>query len=204
MIKILVILGITLATNAFATEKVSKDCFRVQDISNWKAIDNKRLIVWSPTQSHPYLVTLMNRCPSLTFEQTLVFKTTLARTCTNTKDTIFTEDMPCHIKSIQKIDKKRVDILFSAKNALVIDVRSTEEWSEGHLSVAKHLEWKEINSKIEELTKDKNKTIMVYCRSGKRSEKAMKILKDLGYLKVINLGGMLEASKLLTSNIVKQ
>ena len=204
MKKIILFLSLLLATNVFAVSEISKDCFRVQDISNWKAIDNKRLIVWSPTQSHPYLVTLMNRCPSLTFEQTLVFKSTLSRTCSNTKDTIFTENMSCHIKSIQKIDKKKVDVLFSIKNAFVIDVRSTKEWNEGHLSIAKHIEWVNLNSKIEELTKNKNKTIMVYCRSGKRSEKAMKILKDLGYLKVINLGGMLEASKLLTSNIVKQ
>ena len=181
----------------------TESCFRIQDINNWKAVDNSRLIVWSPSQSHPYLVTLMNRCPSLTFEQTLVFKSTLSRTCSNTKDTIFTENMSCHIKSIQKIDKKKVDVLFSIKNAFVIDVRSTKEWNEGHLSIAKHIEWVNLNSKIEELTKNKNKTIMVYCRSGKRSEKAMKILKDLGYLKVINLGGIAEASKLLATDIVK-
>ena len=127
-------------SNTWAEENKSKDCFRVQDISGWNALDDERLIIWSPTLSKPFLVTLINRCPGLTFEQSLVFKSTLSRTCSNTRDTIYTEDMPCHIKSIQRIDKERAKILVSAKNALVLDVRSLQEWQNGHLSNAKHIE----------------------------------------------------------------
>ncbi len=189
-------------SNAWAEENKSKDCFRVKDISGWNALDDERLIVWSPTQSKPFLVTLINRCPGLTFEQSLVFKSTLSRTCSNTRDTIYTEDMPCHIKSIQKIDKERAKILVSAKNALVIDVRSVEEWQEGHLSSAKHIELMNLEKGIEEISKYKKSTIMLYCQSGNRSEQASKILKNLGYTKVINLGGLLEAQQLLGEEIV--
>ena len=189
-------------SNAWAEENKSKDCFRVTDISGWNALDDERLIIWSPTQSKPFLVTLINRCPGLTFEQSLVFKSTLSRTCSNTRDTIYTEDMPCHIKSIQKIDKERAKILVSAKNALVLDVRSTKEWQKGHLSSAKHIELINLENSIEKISKYKKSTIMLYCQSGNRSEQAAKILKNLGYTKVINLGGLLEAQQLLGEEIV--
>ena len=54
-------------SNIWAEENKSKDCFRVQDISGWNALDDERLIIWSPTLSKPFLVTLINRCPGLTF-----------------------------------------------------------------------------------------------------------------------------------------
>ena len=102
-----------LAAGLASEEDSKKSCFRVEEINNWKALDDKRLVVWSPSQSHSYLVTLLNRCPGLTFEQSLVFKSTLSRTCSNSKDTIFIRDMPCHIKDIQEIDDETVQNLIN-------------------------------------------------------------------------------------------
>ncbi len=119
MKKLLIICVLLFTTQGIAEEEVTKSCFRVEDISNWRALDNKRLIVWSPTQSHPYLVTLMYRCPGLTFEQSLIFKSTLLRTCSNSQDKIFIEDIPCYIKDIQKIDQETVQ-------NLVIEIEGTE------------------------------------------------------------------------------
>jgi phage shock protein E len=201
--RLLPILLIFLLNNLWAEENPSKDCFRVQDISGWHALDDKRLIVWSPTHSKPFLVTLMNRCPNLIFEQSLVFKSTFSRTCSNSRDTIYAENLPCHIKSIQRIDKQKADILVSAKKAIVIDVRSLEEWQEGHLANAKHIEWINLESKIGEVSSYKKQTIFLYCQSGNRSEKALEILKNLGYIKVINLGGLLDAQELLGVEVVK-
>lgn len=201
--RLLPILLIFLLNNLWAEEKPSKDCFRVQDISGWHALDDKRLIVWSPTHSKPFLVTLMNRCPNLIFEQSLVFKSTFSRICSNSRDTIYTEDMPCHIKSIERIDKQKADVLVSAKKAIIIDVRSLEEWQKGHLSNAKHIEWTNLESKIGEVSNYKKQTILLYCQSGKRSEKALEILKNLGYIKVINLGGLSDAQELLGVEVVK-
>ena len=197
------ILLIFLINNLWADENRSKDCFRVQDISGWHALDDKRLIVWSPTHSKPFLVTLMNRCPNLIFEQSLVFKSTLSRTCSHSRDKIYAEDIPCHIKSIERIDKQKADVLISAKKAIVIDVRSLAEWQEGHLSNAKHIEWTNLESKIGEVSSYKKQTILLYCQSGNRSEKALEILKNLGYLKVINLGGLSDAQELLGVEVVK-
>ena len=202
MKKFLILIVIFLSSLVLAEENKSKDCFRVQDISGWNALDDKRLIVWSPTQSRPFLVTLMNRCPSLIFEHSLVFKSTLSRTCSNTRDAIYTEDMPCHIKSIQRVDKEKAKILVAAKKAIVIDVRSLEEWREGHLSNAKHIELMQLEKEIKDVSSYKKQTIFLYCGSGYRSGKAVKILEDLGYSKVFNIGGLLEAQALLGQEIV--
>ena len=109
--------------------------------------------------------------------------------------------MPCHIKAIKRIDKDRAKILISAIKALVIDVRSLEEWQQGHLSIAKHIELLDLENRIDEFSNRKNQTIMLYCQSGRRSEKAKKILENLGYSKVINLGGLMEAKAKLGAEI---
>ena len=193
-----------LANLLVSEENLSRDCFRVQDISSWRAVDNQSLIIWSPTQSKPYLVTLMNRCPGLLFEETLVFKSTLSRTCSNSRDTIYTENIPCHIKSIKRIDKEAAKEILAVSKALVLDVRTENEWNQGHLSSAKHIEWQDIAEKIRKERVKKTQRIYVYCGSGKRAEKAKNALEDLGYTNVINAGGLMEAKEILDREILKE
>ena len=193
-----------LANLLVSEENLSRDCFRVQDISSWRAVDNQSLIIWSPSQSKPYLVTLMNRCPGLLFEETLVFKSTLSRTCSNSRDTIYTENIPCHIKSIKRIDKEAAKEILAVSEALVLDVRTENEWNQGHLSSAKHIEWQDIAEKIRKERVKKTQRIYVYCGSGKRAEKAKIALEQLGYTNVINAGGLTEAKELLDREILKE
>ena len=88
-----------------------------------------------------------------------------------------------------------------AQGVLVIDVRTTQEWQSGHLEEAMHIEWQDILSISESVSKDKE--IYLYCRSGNRSGKAIKILIDAGYINAINAGSIQEASNLLKSKIIK-
>ena len=88
-----------------------------------------------------------------------------------------------------------------AQGVLVIDVRTTQEWQSGHLEEAMHIEWQDILSISESVSKDKE--IYLYCRSGNRSGKATKILIDAGYINAINAGSIQEASNLLESKIIK-
>jgi len=201
---ILLLSTLFLANLLVSEENLSRDCFRVQDISSWRAVDNQSLIIWSPTQSKPYLVTLMNRCPGLLFEETLVFKSTLSRTCSNSRDTIYTENIPCHIKSIKRIDKEAAKEILAVSEALVLDVRTENEWNQGHLSSAKHIEWQDIAEKIRKERVKKTQRIYVYCGSGKRAEKAKIALEQLGYTNVINAGGLMEAKELLDREILKE
>ena len=88
-----------------------------------------------------------------------------------------------------------------AQGVLVIDVRTTQEWQSGHLEEAIHIEWQDILSISESVSKDKE--IYLYCRSGNRSGKATKILIDAGYINAINAGSIQEASDLFKSKIIK-
>lgn len=88
-----------------------------------------------------------------------------------------------------------------AQGILVIDVRTTQEWQSGHLEEAIHIEWQDILSISESVSKDKE--IYLYCRSGNRSGKATKILIDAGFINAINAGSIQEANNLLKSKIIK-
>ena len=86
---------------------------------------------------------------------------------------------------------------------LVLDVRTADEWNQGHLSSAKRIEWQEISEKIQDFNVKKDNPIILYCRSGKRAEKAKIILNNLGYMNVINAGSLLEAKDLVGDEIEK-
>lgn len=73
--------------------------------------------------------------------------------------------------------------------ALLLDVRTPEEFASGHLQGAINIPYDQISSRIEEVGSDKKRSIVVYCRSGKRSAAAMDTLNGLGYTGVINGGG---------------
>ncbi len=73
------------------------------------------------------------------------------------------------------------------KGAILIDVRSPQEFAEGHLENAISLPEYEMNQKVKDILPDKLQVIIVYCSTGHRSQKAQKELEKLGYQKVYNL-----------------
>lgn len=73
------------------------------------------------------------------------------------------------------------------KGAILIDVRSPQEFAEGHLENAISLPEYEMNQKVKDILPDKLQVIIVYCSTGHRSEKAQKELEKMGYQKVYNL-----------------
>ena len=73
------------------------------------------------------------------------------------------------------------------EGAMLIDVRSPQEFREGHLDGAISIPEYDIKKEIEKIVLDKNKNIVVYCSSGGRSKKAQKILNKLGYQNVYNV-----------------
>ena len=78
------------------------------------------------------------------------------------------------------------------EGTILLDVRSIQEFEEGHMESAISLPVYDIKKKYQEVLKDKSQIIIVYCSTGHRSEKAQKILKKLGYEKVYNLCNSLE------------
>ncbi len=73
------------------------------------------------------------------------------------------------------------------KGAVLIDVRSPQEFAEGHLEKAVLLPEYEMKENVSAILPDKSQIIIVYCSTGHRSQKAQEILKKLGYQQVYNL-----------------
>ncbi len=73
------------------------------------------------------------------------------------------------------------------QGAILVDVRSPQEFQEGHLENAILLPEYEMKQNASQILSDKTKTIIVYCSTGHRGIKAQKILQALGYNQVYNL-----------------
>lgn len=75
------------------------------------------------------------------------------------------------------------------KKPQLLDVRTPAEFAEGHIENAVNVDWQDANfvQNIQKL--DKNKAVYLYCRSGKRSQKAAEKLSALGFKKIYNLDG---------------
>ncbi len=84
-----------------------------------------------------------------------------------------------------------------AANPVVIDVRTPDEYAQGHVDGALNLPHDSIAAHIAAAVPDKATPVILYCRSGRRSAMALEALKDAGYTQVENYGGLEEARKRL-------
>ena len=75
------------------------------------------------------------------------------------------------------------------QGAVMVDVRETKEFNDGHLKDAVHIPLSDFKARIDELSKYKDKTVIAYCRSGSRSYSACRKLKKAGFDSVSNLQG---------------
>ena len=76
------------------------------------------------------------------------------------------------------------------KDFILLDVRTVDEFKERRIRGAVLIPDNELKNRAEKELPDKNMTILVYCRSGRRSENAAKILHSLGYQNVYDFGGI--------------
>ena len=77
------------------------------------------------------------------------------------------------------------------ESAILLDVRTEEEYNEKHIEGAVLLPIDDINEEsINLITEDKDNVIIVYCKSGNRSNQALNLLENLGYTEVYDLGAM--------------
>ena len=83
-------------------------------------------------------------------------------------------------------------IMDSGEEHIVLDTREQDEFDEGHIPGAILIPYTEIENKAEEMIPDKDKLILVYCRSGRRSKIAAESLANLGYTNVKEFGGIID------------
>lgn len=77
--------------------------------------------------------------------------------------------------------------------ALVLDVRDAAEYEAGHIIDARSIPAKEIATRVDTLKKYKEKPVVVCCENGFASASAAKVLKALGFTKVVTLRGGLRS-----------
>lgn len=86
------------------------------------------------------------------------------------------------------VDAKQA-LSMTQQGALLLDVRQPEEYAAIHAPDAKLIPLGELSSRLPEIAAYKDKPIVVMCRSGRRSAKAVELLKEAGYGNVSNLAG---------------
>ena len=84
------------------------------------------------------------------------------------------------------------------QGAMVIDVRTPAEFNSGHLSQAFNMPVDEIASLLPDSVKDKNRVILLHCKTGLRSKKAKSALTNQGYTNVFDMGSYERAFKIVT------
>ncbi len=83
-------------------------------------------------------------------------------------------------------------IMDSGEEYVLLDVREQDEFDAGHIPGAILIPYTEIDNKAEEMLPDKDKQILVYCRSGRRSKIAAESLAKLGYTNIKEFGGIID------------
>ena len=88
--------------------------------------------------------------------------------------------------------EKAKEIMDCEEGYIILDVRTQEEYNEGHIPGAIVIPHEEIADKAEEVLTDKDQLILVYCRSGRRSKLAVEALAELGYTNIKEFGGIID------------
>ena len=83
-------------------------------------------------------------------------------------------------------------LMQSESDFAIIDARTEEEFSQGHIKNAILIPEYQIAEKAPSLLPNKDQLILVYCRSGRRSKIAAQALADLGYVNVKEFGGIID------------
>ena len=83
-------------------------------------------------------------------------------------------------------------IMDTEEGYVILDVRTQEEYDQGHIPGAIVISHEEIAEKAEKVLTDKDQLILVYCRSGRRSKIAAETLLELGYTNIKEFGGIID------------
>lgn len=87
------------------------------------------------------------------------------------------------------LDSAQYEQVTSGNKVTVIDVRTPQEYQDGHIKNAQNINVQSADFKAKMGNFDKDKPIYIYCRSGARSAKAGKILEDMGFKEIYDLKG---------------
>lgn len=88
--------------------------------------------------------------------------------------------------------KQAIYLLENDDNVTLLDVRTIQEYKAGHLRDATLIPLEVLSENLSKLEQDKNKKIIVYCRTGSRSVSASRILEENGFTPLNVKGGIIQ------------
>ena len=100
------------------------------------------------------------------------------------------ESLDIIYKSITQVEAKH--IMDTTTGYIILDVRTIEEFNTGHIVKAINIPNEVIKEEAEAILLNKEQVILVYCRSGRRSNEAANKLVELGYTNVLEFGGIID------------
>ncbi|MDO9450918.1 MAG: rhodanese-like domain-containing protein [Rugosibacter sp.] len=89
----------------------------------------------------------------------------------------------------QALTPGQATLMMNRENAVIIDVRESGEWNNGHIAGARHIPMPLLQQKMTELEKFKKRPLIICCASGNRALVACNTLRKAGFEKVFNLAG---------------
>lgn len=120
----------------------------------------------------------------------LIYKTNNKNKITKSNSTATTStDKTNEIRHVSMDDI--VKIMDENKDYVIVDVRTPDEYKEGHIPNAINIPNETINETVYNKLKDKNQLILIYCRSGSRSRQAAYKMQKLGYTNLVDFGGII-------------
>ena len=93
------------------------------------------------------------------------------------------------------LDVESFKVALEKNDALLVDVRTPAEFTQGHIESAANVDWNGGNFMQDLSGIDKTEPVLLYCASGNRSGKAMEALKKAGFTDVKHLAGGIQAWK---------
>ena len=101
------------------------------------------------------------------------------------------EDMPDNA-AYHKISAEEAYEMMVSQKVVIVDVRTPEEYDGGHIPNAILVPNESIGDDMPEALPDKEATLLIYCRSGRRSKEASEKLLKLGYKSIYEFGGVID------------
>lgn len=111
--------------------------------------------------------------------------------------------MKTQTEGVQVLEVSKYQTKLKQPNVQLLDVRTPEEFSEGHLDNAINIDVTAADFDAKVASLDKEKPVMVYCKSGGRSAKASARLKELGFKTISDLEGGITNWKSENKPVVK-
>lgn len=91
-----------------------------------------------------------------------------------------------------KITAEEAKEMMDTQDVIILDVRTEAEYEEEYIEGALLIPDYELENMADSKLPDKDAQILVYCRSGSRSEGAAKLLVDMGYMNIYDFGGIID------------